>query len=1174
MSTLKYTQLSIHSAPGFEQGGFSLKKLDSRINIIYGPNAAGKTTAARAMQLLLWPQAEGRNSYNRRTHVDAKLDIDGSGWFAEYERGRVSYQLSGSEASRPEAFLAPEVQPRYNLALHELLQADNENEDFAELIRRESVGGFDIDAAAEEAGADSSIKPKSISEYKRFERAKKRLRELRAHEGELQEQERELGELRRTEGEEREAGRLRDLYARLETYKKHSRRIEELEAEISDYPGTLERFTENDAGQARESEQRISELKSELEAEDRVIGELSSELAELSFDPPEDFETRLDVWQEKVEGLKQRLNERRQYDSRVSEAESKVEERYRDLGRALESADWQGLKAADLTQVKELSRRAEDLRAASKAVGEQLKRLPEREPAYDDDTMKRALRSLVDLLAGFHRGYSVRLTLAAVLALVAGLATVLFHPPAGLVLGAAGGICFLIAFVQVQARPSLKKLIERYEQLGLKEFIPENWDEESALTTLEALALRLGDETYLREIQRRRDELEKDREEEEKKQQEYRRSWNRLRGELGALPDFLDEEYGLSWLIDEAARLSRALEDKSAAEAGRRRKDEEIRRTLSELQEQWSPWAGPQQEVIELEDVETATALLKQLNERYARYRELTSKLGQARERKEEKERRSKQEREKLRKLYSRLGIEEEEAPLELLRQWEEQLPRYRELSRDLRDCGRDREAVLRELRDSESFREEMLEEKLDAIESLREEYTEQAEKLEQTLGRITEIETNLKNEKGRGEIEAALAEYDAAAQQLASRRDRNFEALVVDSLVKNLKERVRHRDRPKVFREAGRLFERLTLGLFSLELDDSADLERPSFRAVDNARGKSLLLDQLSSGTRIQLLLAVRVAFLSRGEQGMKLPLFVDEVLANSDDERARLIIKTLIRIAEEGRQVFYFTAQGDEVARWRQVLEEDEGNVDYRITPLRSTSERPLATEPRRGEGGADGEGGGGEDGDVIFSFSSFVAKPQGLSHAEYGEALEVPRYEPLTEPVESMHIWYVIEEPELIYRAAERSIDRVGQLQTYVESEGVVDGLPENFSAVLHEKVELLREAVRLYRIGRSVPVPIHAVEESGAVTERFMKQVREIHREVGGVPERLLARVAEIPKFQRNKLEQLEEYLQDEGYLSTREPYAPEELRARLQARISNLRQLDRNEAAAMLERVFS
>ena len=98
-----------------------------------------------------------------------------------------------------------------------------------------------------------------------------------------------------------------------------------------------------------------------------------------------------------------------------------------------------------------------------------------------------------------------------------------------------------------------------------------------------------------------------------------------------------------------------------------------------------------------------------------------------------------------------------------------------------------------------------------------------------------------------------------------------------------------------------------------------------PEFTAVDQVERRGRSLDQLSSGTRVQLLLAVRIAFVEQQEQGVKLPLLLDEVLGNSDDERARAIMEAVVELSREGRQIFYFTAQMDEVARWRALFAED---------------------------------------------------------------------------------------------------------------------------------------------------------------------------------------------------------------------------------------------------------
>lgn len=1171
MSTLRYTHCTVNSAPGFEQSGFTLDELDARINIIYGPNAAGKTTTARAMQLLLWPHLgrphrNRKSDYEERVHVEARLRADDTSWFAEYDRGRASYQASHqpssetslqagnrgtAESGRPDAFLAPDAQPRYNLALHELIQADSDNRSFADLIRRESVGGFDLDAAAAATVEESDLKGKRIAEYKRFQEAKRRLGEARAHVDRLRSMERELEELRRTEEEQRRAARRQELYARLQSYKEHSRRITDLEEELAGYPSALEHFAEADAEQARDLEVRIAQYRSEIEAEENKLQDLESQLQALKFEPSNDFADRLAVWREKIETLKKRRQEYEQQKVRLAEAESRVSNCHTDLGKALEAAEWEGVKEPELPRARELSRQAESLRAASKAVNEQLKRVPEEEPRYEKETLRRGLRSFADLLLGYRRGLpSVVAGVGAVVLLLA-VAAAFFNAPVAIALAAAGALCFLVALVQMLARPARTTLIARYEKQGLKELTPETWDEEAAKAKLEQLALQLGSDEYLREMQRRRAELEKDREEQAAREEDHRQAWQELRGQLGALPDFLDEEYGLSWFLEQAARLRKAIDDRDAAAAGRDGIGREIRATLGELQEQWAPWYSE-----ELTDVETATAGLSRLAELYSEHRRLSGDLEHSRDRRADKAQQLEREQDKREKLYERFGLKEEEAPLQVLEQWEALAPRYDELRQELRDATRDRDAALRGLRDNDAFDEGLLDKGLDAIKAERERYAAQADKLDETRRRITEIETNLNNEKRTHDLEEALAERDAAASQLAERRDRNFKSLVADALIRNLKERVRRRERPEVFHEANRLFERLTVGQFRLELDEA---EAGTFRAVDTARGKSLTLDQLSSGTRIQLLLAVRVAFLSRSEQELRLPLFVDEVLANSDDERARLIIETLIRIAEEGRQIFYFTAQGDEVARWRQVLDEEGWNAKYRITSL-----QPGAAESRLARP---------EEEHRSFTAPSPLPKPDGMTHAEYGDVLSVPRYHPLVEPVESLHIWYVIEESEVIHALASRSIHRLGPLRVFLEGGGHISELPEDFSGVLGEMVDLLTEAVRLYRIGRNVPVDFSVIQESGAVTDRFIDVVREIHEEVGGEPRRLLERMADIPKFQNAKLEQLEEYLQEREYLSSREPYSPEHLRAHMQARITRLRHLRRECAENALERVL-
>jgi len=69
---------------------------------------------------------------------------------------------------------------------------------------------------------------------------------------------------------------------------------------------------------------------------------------------------------------------------------------------------------------------------------------------------------------------------------------------------------------------------------------------------------------------------------------------------------------------------------------------------------------------------------------------------------------------------------------------------------------------------------------------------------------------------------------------------------------------------------------------------------------------------------------LSVRLAFVETRETNYRLPITLDETLTNSDDKRARAAIKTMTTLAAD-RQVFYFTAQQDEVGKWREFVPED---------------------------------------------------------------------------------------------------------------------------------------------------------------------------------------------------------------------------------------------------------
>jgi hypothetical protein len=78
----------------------------------------------------------------------------------------------------------------------------------------------------------------------------------------------------------------------------------------------------------------------------------------------------------------------------------------------------------------------------------------------------------------------------------------------------------------------------------------------------------------------------------------------------------------------------------------------------------------------------------------------------------------------------------------------------------------------------------------------------------------------------------------------------------------------------------------------------------------VDDAQGQALPVEVLSRGTREQLFLALRLAIIrAYAEQGIRLPLVLDDVLVNFDLDRSKAAAAVLRDFARQGHQVFIFT-------------------------------------------------------------------------------------------------------------------------------------------------------------------------------------------------------------------------------------------------------------------------
>ncbi len=110
----------------------------------------------------------------------------------------------------------------------------------------------------------------------------------------------------------------------------------------------------------------------------------------------------------------------------------------------------------------------------------------------------------------------------------------------------------------------------------------------------------------------------------------------------------------------------------------------------------------------------------------------------------------------------------------------------------------------------------------------------------------------------------------------------------------------------PITLADASRNLQRLTLGKYR---NVWTPLGERQLR-IDDDQNRTLTVEQLSRGTREQLFLAIRLALVEElARQGTRLPMVLDDVLVNFDQERSEAATEVLRDFAQKGYQVLLFT-------------------------------------------------------------------------------------------------------------------------------------------------------------------------------------------------------------------------------------------------------------------------
>lgn len=1128
-------ELDIVHAPGFETDGFVLNGFSPGINLVYGPNGAGKTTTANSIEGVLWPDTADNGE-----QLVGQLSLNGDQWRVEAKNGHGEYQQNGQESTAP-SLPSIEQRDRYRLSLYDLLQQDTRNESFAETIERASAGGYDLVAAAEELG----YKDSPISRRKGvFQDAKDAVEVWQEEQNETKGLEEERSRLTKLRSELDAAKQARDEKDALEqaiTYREARAAFNDAKSSLNEFPDVLSKVTGDELQQVENLDEDIQKWQREKEAAVRKQEDATSALDEATL--PDNG-----VSDGTVTGLKQRQDELEDHETRKKRLEEKLEGAKTERKNVCEEIplDVERNELTDIdpgawADVSEFARKALEVQAV-KQTRDAIKQWADKEepPIADPQSVERASSALVEWLTSVpgpksgNEGNSVFYmgTVSGLIVLVAGVMLgALVNPLLFSVILVGLG---LIVYGYLNRREPESGGNERdayrrtFEQTGVEP--PASWTEDGVRERLVEMYDDLAHHQVVEERREKRDTLLAEQDIETKEQQlvETRET---LREKLGAVPDISDvSDVELAVIVQRILKWQDANDEVVRLQEELTETNDNLQQVRDTLQLELGEYG-----YLDIEDAAAVKAAIRDLEQRKTKHETATSDLADAetaREKAEEKITDLEQQRDAVFTLVDLAPGAHAELQ-SLCEQVEQYEAAKSEFGRTEAVVEQERQTLEKQPAYDPKYKKQELTELRETLRDVREVAAEH----DQIQEEISDIEAEIKKAKTDTAVEEAIRNKESALADLEEELHEDYAAMVGDVLVDQLQEKTIEANRPDVFKRANELLATITHGRYRLDLEENDQ----TFRAFDTAKQKGFALDELSSGTRVQVLLTVRIAFVDKQERGKKLPVIFDETLANTDDLRADVIINSMIELARDGRQIFYFTAQGDELAKWNKALDEVT-DVEWTTIDLANVRSMDRAIQI--------------PDLESVQQLSSDPPDPSGHDHESYGAAIDV-------QPIDlycgagTAHLWYVVNDVEILRDLLAFGIKRWGQLRNLLER-GRHEFVPAEQSDIerIEQDAKALEGFVQSWRIGQGKPVDRPVLESSGAISDTFLDRVAALAAELNGDAEKLIDALyaGEVNRFRSGKAEELEEYLKENGYIVTQEPLDDEQIRLRMVERL--------------------
>jgi uncharacterized protein YhaN len=1143
-------ELSIHKMPGLPRGLPDYKEFATNINIIYGANGSGKSSSARAIRQLLWRYQPGgiqaeMSALIEHDHWDIKLDSTKT----VVQRNGINESLTGLPTV--------EESERYLLAMHELI--NNDDQGLAQLIIKESIGGYDLEAAGKELGYTAGARPRNTTEYKTFSTADSDFDRLKKEHESLKREEDELNPLRQEKGQGEKARELKSWYEKLFSFLETDIKLIQASSAVAGFPDLLEHMTGEEYDNIEDLERQIETIGKTIQNTEDKIDEQQGLIEVLNLPSGGLSMTVINEIEERINSVENAERELGQCNKELEAANVSEQQAVEKIGEGRNMEQWQGLSAADVSRLDEFLQKIHltlsEKQAIESLIETLMKEAPEG-PGPSPDHLQAGIQALSYWLQEYQDSGLLSRRWLWILAFL-GIGTAVFAYSFGSI-GFLGVPVILacVFFARNKRHAPQASRQNEYNTTGLEQ--PLSWNREEVIKKLDELIGQLRQSGWQERIRIKIEVYENQLESLQPRLQQLELEHKLLEEQLKSMPESPGEDLksfdALFWFLKHVGQWQESHTNVLLLKARKDQIEQDItinRERINELLAQSNA-----EQVI---DAASAKAVFKQMKQLDKTWHETSAEIEHGRAILRDSQQQKSKLETKMKAIYAKLNIEDEQK--EQVRRLVLQLDAYKQAKEDKQAQG----LVFSE-KQLELKRHSLYDQLIPEIEHLNQgmvtekirELSVKVDGLEQINNKITEIETKIGLKKAGSTLEEAFFKREEAMDSLLDMFESNLSAITGKILINRLKKSAGDENRPPVFRKAKEIFSRITNGRYELLVHDG---DTPSFKAYDTVLKMGQELSELSTGTRTQLLLAVRLGFIEILETYYRLPVLADELLANSDDNRSKAIIEALTEISRQGRQVFYFTAQKEEVSKWRDFLDNNPG-ISYKIFELDGSSNEASNISNN-------------ESDFPVFQFVSEVPDPINNSHAEYGKILKIDNFNLVTEAPEALHLWYLVNDTSVLADLLKRGISKWGQLQSFIEYNGQLPGCDQKLIDQITAKTAFLQRYIDLYRQGRATPIDRAILEQSQAVSARFIDAIADKLNELNGNPQKLVQALKnrEVNRFSSASIDQLEQFLIEEGYIDNQDIISHEDILLRMSAFLTNTT-LNPHEVEQFINRVLN